>query len=77
VLYSTPERWRFALYFSKGVADGALDIPANAPIEEAQTDLVARAEDFAGGSLQVIWRTDEPGWWSGEVTGDGEATSSS
>ena len=78
VLYSNPERWRFAVYFSNGdVADGALDVSANAPVEEAQADLVARTEDFAGRSLQVTWRTDEPGWWSGEVTGDSEARSSS
>ncbi len=72
VLFRTPDRWRYALYFSepRGVADGCLAHPgADSEPGEAQTAARAKAEQIAGQSLAISWQTsEEPGWWTGAIT---------
>ncbi|MFJ9447887.1 hypothetical protein ACIRRH_39575 [Kitasatospora sp. NPDC101235] len=75
VLYRTPERWRYAVYFTgpKGVADGALDHPAaSGEPESAQAAMHRKAEELTRRELEVTWQeTDQPGWWTGVVTNAG------
>jgi hypothetical protein len=72
VLYRTPERWRFALYFegAGGVLDGALDRPApDGEPGAAQAALHRRAEELTHRELEVRWQPGgEPDWWTGAVT---------
>lgn len=72
VLYRTPDRWRFAIYFEApgGTADGALDHPApSGEPETAQAALHRRAEELTHRQLEVSWQpTDRPDWWTGVIT---------
>ncbi|MFE4977681.1 hypothetical protein ACFRAR_36930 [Kitasatospora sp. NPDC056651] len=72
VLYRTPDRWRFAVYFEApgGIADGFLDRPApTCEPEPAQAALHLRAEELTHRELEVSWQpTDRPDWWTGVVT---------
>ncbi|GAA2157055.1 hypothetical protein GCM10009760_58750 [Kitasatospora kazusensis] len=75
VLYRTPDRWRFAVYFTdpRGVADGGLDhpVPSCEP-EIAQAALHRRAEELTHRKLDVAWQeAGQPGCWTGAVTNTG------
>ncbi|WP_326688366.1 hypothetical protein OIE63_15200 [Streptomyces sp. NBC_01795] len=72
MLYRTPERWRFTVFFEApgGVADGVFDHPGpSASPETAQTALHLRVEELTHRELEVSWQlTDHPNWWTGAVT---------
>ena len=72
VLYRTPKRWRFAVYFEApgGTADGALDRPEpSCEPETAQAALHRRAEELTHRKLDVSWQpADQPDWWTAVVT---------
>ncbi|MEV7778476.1 hypothetical protein [Kitasatospora sp. NPDC088351] len=72
VLYRTPDRWRYAVYFEnpRGIADGALDRPAvSCEPETAQAAMRLKAAELTCRELDVDWAaTDQPGWWTGAVT---------
>ncbi|MEU3727161.1 hypothetical protein [Streptomyces sp. NPDC031705] len=75
VLYRTPDRWRYAVYFAGpgGVADGALGAPSpSCEPGAAQAAAVRKAEELGRRRLEVRWHAaHEPGWWTGTVTDAG------
>ncbi|MER7511769.1 hypothetical protein ABTX82_25930 [Streptomyces lavendulae] len=72
VLYRTPERWRYAVYFEApvGFADGYLAHPApTSGPGTAQSALHRRAEELTHRELEVCWQpADQPDCWTGAVT---------
>ncbi|MFE4361019.1 hypothetical protein [Kitasatospora sp. NPDC056800] len=75
VLYRTPNRWRYAVYFTGpgGIADGGLDEPAPScePVI-AQTAMHRKAEELTHRTLEVTWQeADQDGCWTGVITNPG------
>lgn len=70
VLYRTPDVWRCAVYFSRGVVDGYLAEPGtDSEPGEAQAAAHAKAEELVGRPLSIRWESSaEPGWWTGVIT---------
>ncbi|MFE2866290.1 hypothetical protein [Embleya sp. NPDC059259] len=74
MLYRTPERWRYAIYFAPGgVACGGLDDPPpSSNPGGAQVAVHRGAEEFTHRELEVTWNeADEPDRWTGVVTNAG------
>ncbi|MFD8733593.1 hypothetical protein ACFV06_01605 [Streptomyces sp. NPDC059618] len=72
VLYRTPDRWRYAVYFTgpDGIADGALTAPPpSSEPDIAQAALLHKTEELTHRQIEVLWSTsDHPDWWTGTVT---------
>ena len=67
VLYSPEGRWRFAVYNEVGVMDGALDLPVDATVGDAQAALLARVQEDTGLRYEANWTQDGKGWWTAEL----------
>ncbi len=71
VLFRTPLRWRYAVYFAEpgGVFDGALtDEPADGPSESAQAAMRQWVQDTFQQPVAVTWKaSDRPDCWTGTV----------
>ncbi len=72
VLYRTPERWRFAVFFvGGGVVDGALsdDVAPDCEPAVAQAAMEQTATNLLHRTLEVTWHpSDQADGWTGEVT---------
>ena len=75
VLLRTPDRWRYAVYFTgpAGVADGALaDPPTSSEPDIAQAALLHKTEELTHRQLEIRWHeSDRPDSWTGTVASAG------
>ena len=70
VLYRTPEKWRWMATDAKGgMLDGGLkETPPDAPVEEAQAELLSTLSWLGETPLEADWRpADQPDCWHGDV----------
>ena len=69
VLYRTGGNWRFAIYGSAGIIDGALcDLDSDSLPATAQARLLDAVFRMTGRTYQAKWREDKPGWWTADLS---------
>ena len=69
VLYRTDGQWRFAIYGSAGIIDGALaDLDSGSPPATAQARLLDEVSRMTGRKYRAEWSEDRPGWWTADLT---------
>ncbi|MFJ5926631.1 hypothetical protein ACIQF6_28915 [Kitasatospora sp. NPDC092948] len=72
VLFRTPLKWRYAVHLvdPRGVLDGGLpDEPHESAPESAQEAMRRWIEDTFQRPVTMAWTpTDNPDWWTGNVT---------